>query len=233
MAVNFLTNGSAIFTQIANNTISSNALVNISSNATVNSVPCPDQKVGTLSGGKFTPLPPREDIDYNVTSNTVSNILQDPIIIILESPHKQEYCKVNNGYRALGPAMGRTGCLFKNKFATLIQHSSISNVISNAPHDVVFVNAVQYQCSLGYATKICRDQNFIACFNNNAIKDDLQKRLAALNPFAIINLCTAKFRKKVEDCVVNVKKTFNNMSFAYTWGTHPSSWWAKNNQRIK
>ena len=160
-----------------------------------------------------------------MVNNTISNKLSDPIVIILESPHKDEFDTITS--MALGPAMGKTGDNLKAHFDFAIQNSSIYQFLLGASHDIVLVNAIQYQCSLGNSlgkkkpTNISlRNTNFKLCFNTN----DLQKRLNALKPFATINLCTKQFQQNV----ANIAQSFNN----YTYGNHPSSWYIPSNRII-
>ncbi|MDE6408482.1 MAG: hypothetical protein K2K48_05805 [Anaeroplasmataceae bacterium] len=197
------------------------------SNQKANSNPCPDQIVGQLSNGVFTSSN-RENIDYSIKNNnyTIQNKLTNPIVIILESPHKNEYDPITRS--ALGPAMGKTGENFKKYFASLIVKSKIYQSIATLHCDIVLVNAIQYQCSLGMSLNNTtnaksRDDNFNTCFDNNNT-NDLKDRLIAIAPIATINLCTAQFRAKI----MNKCSNFSN----YTDGNHPSSWWWKTKRKI-
>lgn len=193
--------------------------------------PCPDQVVGEFSKSGLKHLP-EKNIDYNAGVNMppVSSPKKDlakliePIVIILESPHKSEY---DDSKKAIGPAQGLTGKLFYEKFDDLIQSSIIHSAISKSIHDVVLVNAVQYQCSLGMnltkcANKCQKNINFSRCFIGGVKSNDLERRLEALNPFAVINLCT----KPLCVQVAAIADQFKN----YTCGTHPASW--NNNGKI-
>lgn len=209
MADNFLTN------------FTFSSFINIIS---ANNKVCPDQVVGQLYNGNFQFNQNRINIDYVKINNmfSISNKLTEPIIIILESPHIDEFA---NGI-ALGPAMGKTGKYFGKFFDSLIINSKNINLQLQQKYDVIFVNAIQYQCSLGnklngkgtYQNKKQRDQNWLTCFNNSN-SNDLKDRITAIKPYAVINLCTIG----INNLQLYVDRILNSLS-NYTIGNHPSTW---------
>lgn len=222
MAINYLIN------------FNFSSIINPVPGISVNPNPCPDQLVGTLKNGVFAPSA-RTNIDY-LNSNTISNNLTNPIVIILESPHKDEYN--TNTLQALGPAMGKTGIAFNQYFDSLIVASKNIALSPQHNHDILFVNAIQYQCSLGkklngkdsYENKKQRDQNWLTCFNNSE-SNDLEKRIAAIKPYAIINLCTiglSNLQLYVDRAVKSYVNQVGNSSIYYTIGNHPSTWIYRN-----
>ena len=178
---------------------------------------------------------------YKLINNpTIKNKLTEPIVIILESPHKDEFDPIT--LMALGPAMGNTGRNLVKHFDSLIQNSSIYNYLTGAPHDIVLVNAIQYQCSLGnnlsgkgsYQNKKQRDKNWLACFNA-VNSNDLLNRIDAIKPFAIINLCTfGLFNLQLHlDRTVRQYIQTTQPQTLYTIGKHPSSWHISYNRIIQ
>lgn len=143
-------------------------------------------------------------------------------MIILESPHVNEYDPITKA--AIGPAMGKTGCNFEKYFDTIIKNSKIYNSICNSYYDIVLINSVQYQCSLGLPlskySKL-RNTNWISCFNGGNLSTDLENRLTALNPSFIINLCTEKLRQYVSNYIMQGKII---SPYKLTDGNHPVSW---------
>jgi hypothetical protein len=183
--------------------------------------PCMDQIVGQLTNGSYMACNQRIDIDYQQTSNQkfIVNAVTSPIIVILESPHRYEYI---NGV-AVGPAQNTTGRLFNNHFSNLLSQSTVFKYIANGCHDVIMINSVQYQCSLGnplniHANKIIRDQVWNNCFNNGC-SQDLLDRISAINPSCIINLCT----KGLINLQLILHTQISHLP-NYTYGTHPSTW---------
>lgn len=184
---------------------------------------CPDQLVGKLYPNGYISVN-RQDIDY--VNGTITNTLQNPLVIILESPHKDEFNALGN---AIGPAMGATGNRFNTWFFSIVQNSNIYPNINHLTMDVIFVNAVQYQCSLGkpiQANKPLRDNNWFTCFNNGC-NIDLIRRLNAIAPIAIINLCT------IGNEYHSMQSTLDNyiignglQTIQYTKGYHPSTWFS-------
>ena len=193
----------------------------------VNNNPCQDQKVGVLENGVFRAEEARTDIDYlyNNTINPIliNPILINPIIIILESPHKKEFI----GDVPQGPAQGVTGRRFEKNFTTLMKQSRLYDNLLNTSSDVVFVNAVQFQCSLGRSlncteAKKTKENNWIKCFEAGG-SEDLVYRITAINPIAILNLCTRGnmgLQRRVDCCL----KASMLRSIDYTCGLHPSTW---------
>lgn len=206
----------------------------------LNASPCPDQICGVLRDGIYTSIRKRKtkyNIDYVQRTKTLCQHKhpKSPIVIILESPHADEYCKYCGS--PLGPAQGDTGDFFDEYFHTLIMKSNIYKSIRHGVHAVIFVNAVQYQCSLGRAlfgpknviNRNVRDQNWLNCMDNGCAVDLIQ-RIKSLSPYAIINLCTkgpANLREVVDKVV---KQNFPLT--CYTQGNHPSSWWCPRNRKI-
>lgn len=195
--------------------------------------PCPDQFCGELRNGTFIANIKRVDINYvmNGKTKSISNSLRNPVVVLLESPHKDEYDSITQ--TALGPCMGRSGDNFRKKFDVLIKGSSMFNKLQTLTCDIVLFNTIQYQCSLGLPlagkanikNKKQRDSNFIACIRNG---NDFIDRLGAIRPHAIINLCT-KGTRNLQQIVRNIYNQ-STLNFLYVEGYHPSAW---NNSRYQ
>ena len=130
------------------------------------------------------------------------------IALILESPHKSEFKKVDGPsstppyWEPVHPAMGTTGTNIVEYFPeTLLKYllqqkiengASTKTVrdIENGDYRLVLVNTIQYQCSLGEKTGKHRDDVFSKCFNERVFKKDFVKRLKGYSPSIIINCCT-------------------------------------------
>lgn len=204
----------------------------IASNATI-LFPCPDQIIGELKNGKFFAFSTRIDIDYNLQQLVNNKNLNTPIIIVLESPHKDEFDPIT--LQPIGPAMGKTGENFRSFFEQLLNGTSKS-ILTNGQHTIILLNAVQFQCSLGkklsglgsYKNKKMRDDNFIKCFNN---ENDFINRIKAINPVLVINLCTIGLKKN--NLIGHVSNELKNANIKYTVGSHPSRWNNPNNRFIK
>ena len=91
------------------------SFANIAPNAS-NINACPDQVVGKIVNGVFSPYLKRADIVYVDNNNMVSvtNKLKNPVVIIFESPHKNEFDSITK--MALGPCMGVSGENFNSFF---------------------------------------------------------------------------------------------------------------------
>lgn len=93
---------------------------------------CPDTYVGVVSDllDAATDFPTRQEIDSRPTIPCV--------VLILESPHDKEFKGTP------GPAKGATGVQIRRHLAGLLQ-------IDSRSFGLLLMNAVQHQCSLGWA----------------------------------------------------------------------------------
>lgn len=111
------------------------------------------------------------------------------IIIILESPHKDEFDVNGNGKE---PLVNRKG--FENNFVDAINNSNILNIQlqNNTEYNVILMNAIQYQCSLNETTLNFRDFVFLYywCKKHRNFKRRLKRYIQKLNVCAIVNCCT-------------------------------------------
>lgn len=196
--------------------------------------PCRDMFVGQLSNGQFIANnqryqnPDSYAIDYNCFSisynlNSPKRFTNNILVCILESPHRNEYL-INPNASWGHAAMGQTGRLFDNIFYNKLNQNH-SNIASGT-YDVVLLNSVQFQCSNGLRplNKTVRDKNWSSMINYNQVYDDLVKRIRALNPQYIINLCT---RGNINlQLILHKKLLASNIlqGTSFTHGWHPSSW---------
>lgn len=113
------------------------------------------------------------------------------IIFVLESPHKDEYLDLNN----ISPAQGKTGENFNKaliNFLVLSQYHK--NCFRPGLYEVVIMNAVQYQTSLGLEPKEYRTLIFQLAWLAFA-RDDFINRLrdhftGFENHSVLFNACT-------------------------------------------
>jgi len=123
--------------------------------------------------------------------------------------------------------MGSTGTLFFKNFVKAINKSNNINLKSGT-YDIVLINSIQYQCSLGENldknddNQKQRDINWILCFIHED-SCDIERRLKALSPFATINLCTKGKGSGLSNLRQLLERKIGSM-INYTSGNHPSSW---------
>lgn len=193
--------------------------------------PCPDMFVGliNLNHGKF----------YSILKpyRTLQKCDLPLIVMVLESPHKQEYS--TKGF-PIRPARGRTG---ENIKLNLVNH--LKNKIPSGWYKILLVEAISYQCSNG------------KCLNNNGKnkkrRDNLfrimwlcggmrffEKRLLSYRPKIIINSCTGGSDGMKSDAgalFLNslVQKSINKICLDSQkfYSSHPSSKWFKNIGNLK
>ena len=208
--------------------------------------PCVDQVVGTIcynrqftsANGKTTmnfetktnhTAQSRRNIDYSQYSKGNNKT----IVILLESPHIDEFNIQGQTYTT-APAWGKTGTMI-NKYFILALNNSISAIQNNCPnfltnittYDVLLVNAIQYQCSLGMRPINIGIRNKVfACLWNktsDSFRQDLIERLKILNPDLIINACTSELKKRFCNNKAIIP-SLANCNVMMNASSHPSVW---------
>ena len=140
----------------------------------------------------------------------IKNKVNDRIVIILESPHKDEYSK-----KITAPAMGTTGENI-NKYLLDILNKKIGNPqIDKKEYDVILMNAIQYQTSLGIYTEYFRDRVWLTLWNKGDLRKEFIKRLEGYNADIVFNFCTNGSHKKDLIYILDKKRNSSNMTFQY------------------
>lgn len=139
----------------------------------------------------------------------IKNKVNDRIVIILESPHKDEYSK-----QITAPAMGTTGENI-NKYLLDILNKKIGNPQGDKKeYDVILMNAIQYQISLGIDTEYFRDRVWLTLWNKGVARDEFIRKLEDYKPDIIFNFCTNGSHKKDLIYILDKKKN-SNMTYQY------------------
>ena len=144
------------------------------------------------------------------------------IVLLLESPHKDEY---DNG-TPIAPAMGRTGRNLDSHLAYVL--SQIRNRIFNGSR-VIVSNPVQFQTSLhmilpGKINKGVKNAVWKALWQWLYVQGCFASRMENYNPYLVINACTGGQnknapRKQVTD-FLKTKKICQNIYET----NHPTNW---------
>ncbi|MDY0278396.1 MAG: hypothetical protein RBQ97_09980 [Acholeplasma sp.] len=145
----------------------------------------------------------------------------EKIVIILESPHKDEYKVLLPDPL---PAIGGTGRKLHSFFPEVFLKSGLDNLIGfeKAKYEVILMNIIQYQCSLGASTKLYRDRVFKELWKNKFVYDSFENRLKQYNPRIIMNLSTDIGKIEAKKALENINK--NELGSILIEGPHPSSW---------
>ncbi len=227
----------------------------------------PDQLVGqvTFNGNQYIFKNCCLDINnkLNFCRETITNKKKKNhvIIMILESPHKHEFDK--NTHTPIGPANGTTGRNIRKKIneciCNFISNSKNTNLIDcfkmGEEFDLILMNAIQFQTSLGHSTKrrsskkIVRDDVFKGMWKHGGKEDFLKRLKKYMNLYdqggLILNLCTDikintndnfkpflhhnKFRLYLNYEISLIKKD----KFTLGYGGHPASWIGKRRINIQ
>lgn len=188
---------------------------------------CPDQFVGRIKvdissiilESGVNDFLTRQNINYK---NEIAQ--NSKIVLILESPHKNEFiCP-------FGPAKGKTGQNIRLLFSEVFK-----DYLPSGTYDFYIVNAIQYQCSLGFSTKCFRDNVFAKsweCFGKTEFINRLSKLVSADD--IVVNCCTAgKGKNKLRSLVKEALGEMQLKSKIILEFEHPSNWMREKNKAIK
>lgn len=209
-----------------------------------NAIPCPDQYIGIIKVVKGKVVEFCHCFDFTVKENRaknskiISKMKHIPVMaIVLESPHQKEF----DNKHAIGPAMGPTCSHFRFYFEEILEAAIANNQceLVHLKYRIVFVNAIQYQCSFGEDTKLYRDDIFSEMWENVNTRKDFIDRLESHNPEVIINCCTKgnfKDTEKEKHLRELVQKEINKYckgkDILKLRAAHPSRWDIKRNRYI-
>ncbi len=171
------------------------------------------------------------DVDIDPNKNN--------ILVILESPHKDEYCK--KCFNPIAPANGPTGRNFCKRFISVIITLSIPHrcnlQLTEKKYSICFINPVQFQTSLHFIRgggldksieKELRDKVWDKLFFHS--QNDFIPRLQRYNPVVILNACTGSKDGLIPPRTLKdyVRTTVNNrghLACIPKFNTyHPSAW---------
>lgn len=148
------------------------------------------------------------------------------IILILESPHTAEY-EYLTPMPAAGDGYGETGRGLRTLFH---EACPVHLFLSNGDYPIVLMNAVQYQCSLGFKPKVFRNEVFLQCWDSFGEQDFESRLLSAYrNNDVVINCCTAagpKRRRLREVVEASVCAVVGGSTLKIE---HPSNWMREHN----
>ena len=122
------------------------------------------------------------------------------IVVVLESPHTYEY---DSQGKSKGPARGKTGNLFVKYFCELLSNVKLDQ---NCIYDIILINSIRLQCSLGYNPEFFRDLVWLYYWKDKLIRENLIDRIKELEPDFIINLSTKGSHKHLNN---GFNKEFN------------------------
>lgn len=162
---------------------------------------------------------------YNIWK-TQNNKKLKKLVLILESPHKDEY---SSNYQPLRPANGQTG---KKINTRITSRQFIQSLTSDFDYQVFLMNPIQFQCSCSHhfeqysiptPPKVTK-QVFKELFDklNGNLREDFMSRLQNYNPDFVLNACTYGLRDKIVKDAID--EALKNRTFAYKNDTHPSTW---------
>lgn len=155
--------------------------------------PHPACEVSPCSNHYYDMPPEDPNADYSKT-----------IVIVLESPHKDEYLR--DVSQPIAPAQGSTGSNIQDYLDCVIRKCpALCDELEGIEARVVLANPVQFQTSLASVVRwsdwhLVRDAVWRDIWNSQLIQEDFEARLESYSPDIIINACTHDAGCKRERC---------------------------------
>lgn len=174
---------------------------------------CPDQFVGSIHDfdGDADAFPLRE---------RVTRLDNSPcVVLVMESPHIDEFIG------DWGPAKGKTGVQIRKHIASIV--AGLGGQLS----ELILVNAIQYQCSLGVATRHYRDTVFRTLWANGGASDFERRLTQVYRPGDMLfNCCTGSDPRKGLRQLVTAAIRNSLGAVPLHSGPHPFSWFSSRNR---
>lgn len=175
---------------------------------------CPDQRLGSIDDfdGDADAFPLREPVTRHDNSPCV--------VLVMESPHTEEFIG------DWGPAKGRTGVQIRKHIATIV--AGPGEPLS----ELILVNAIQHQCSLGVATHRYRDKVFRNLWVTGGAADFEARLTEVYRPGdMLLNCCTRGDPRKGLRQLVTAAIRNSLGAVPLHSGPHPYSWFSERNRK--
>lgn len=163
--------------------------------------------------------------DRILDDNFITKNKLPTIILILESPHKDEYDYFPK-FTPKAPAQGVTGTQICEKFEQIINNHIDKLNLKESEYRIFIINPIPYQTSLFYCHqkklvdnyKIIRDLVWEILWENGVFKDEFIELIKKINPQIIINACTKNLKN-------NIDEILNIIGFDRKYHlNHPANW---------
>lgn len=188
---------------------------------------CPDQIIGYVSYAEGAAPTvrlwlPKTQRKQHVACLEQFGAIRQSLVLVIESPHKDEYGEP--GF--IAPALGKTGEYLQAHLPALLGLPAAQ--VTTGKYTIVLVNTVQRQCSLGEPPQKYRDALWRALWQQEA--DAFLERVAAYRPKLLFEMCTASDgrKQKVRQALC---ARFRGLPIFST--PHPCSWWRPDNRRVR
>lgn len=123
------------------------------------------------------------------------------IVVILESPHRDEFCYKRNGIMPIAPAQGVTGANIERIFKEHLKIAVQKGFLNDGEYPAIIANPVPWQASLWFFYRYREGINgkdkvknviWDALWNHPLVINDFKRRLSSYHPCLIYNSCTVK-----------------------------------------
>ncbi|EOU1912317.1 hypothetical protein GZ981_002218 [Clostridium perfringens] len=180
-------------------------------------------------------VPRKNEEDFMVHSNYKEYPISyekeiKSIVILLESPHKDEYLEEDKQLILKGPAQGKTGEGIKENILVLLNElqQNYDLDFKNGIYRFILINSITYQTSIYSLHKVglsknlkyqkLRDGIWKKIWDDKESKELLEDRIEKSNPYLIINACTKVGKEEISKLLS--EKNYENVIQT----NHPCTW---------
>jgi len=167
---------------------------------------------------------------------------RESILLVLESPHKDEYLRVNGLLIPRAPAQGR-GIFGAGRGIHMYGHYVLSRLnLLDGAYPLIIANPVPYQCSLvsvppgkpralDEKVKPVRDHVWRQLFGLTPVRQDFLARCKSYSPRVVLNCCTKELRAELTDFLCNeLSSNFAQHPMLFEC-EHPSVQWCTQHKK--
>ena len=197
--------------------------------------PCEDKCVGVIRRGSKGPYKFDPDTAFKYQGIPAQRTIPR-LLLILESPHRKEYCHPNGPV----PANGTTGSNIRRYLGEVLKSEP---KLTDPNLEVILVNAVPYQCSQGatlndYGKRSKRDKVFRAAFCAESETHGLEfvRRMSGYVRASdiVVNCCTKGVTSPaLRDLVHDSLMRLGEKNLMHLSTSHPVSWFNPSHRKFR
>ena len=191
-----------------------------------------------VKGGQILPLVPvtKPSILSNYPDRPAADAAgSETILLVLASPHKNEYAKMPNGQLVpKAPAQARDW-LGAGRAINTYGHDVFRKFgLDDGEYSLVITNPVPYQCSLssvgpgrpGPLDRSVRDYVWRQLFSLQFVQKDFLERCKRYRPQTILNCCTTALRTELSDFICDNFLREGGPRISLFESEHPAMHWS-------
>jgi hypothetical protein len=182
---------------------------------------------GALAGSAFS--------DYRADVALAQARGARPILLVIESPHVDEYRARDGALQPIAPAQGTSPGGAGGGIGLYLHHVVARLGLRPGRYPLVIVNPLQYHCSLGHFTgrllRPLRDHVWNAMWDVPALREDFVARCRRYDAEVIVNCCTASLKGRVTEVLRTLSES-SGRAVPVHGAPHPAICWNVQKEKV-